>query len=146
MAKGGSSNKEATLPAWQEKAYQQGINLAKDVSATGYVPYSGPEVAAFSPMQEAAFSGTDQMANAFGMQGTGGQQYMPQAQDFGNGVQGYSSIGVYDDAVAAHRQRAPAQADYLASFGIDPVTGKVGSNAASRQNYKLEMQPRRGGK
>lgn len=146
MAKGGSSDKEATLPAWQEKAYQQGINLATDASATGYVPYTGPEVAAFSPLQQAAFAGTDQMAGAFGMQGTGGQQYMPQAETFGNGVQGYSSIGLYDDAVQGLRQRAPAQADYIASFGIDPVTGAVGSRQASQQDYKLEMQPRGGGK
>ena len=146
MAKGGSESKEATLPAWQEKAYQQGINLATDASATGYVPYTGPEVAAFSPLQQAAFAGTDQMANAFGMLGTGGQQYMPQAETFGNGVQGYSSIGVYDDAVQGLRQRAPAQADYIASFGIDPVTGAVGSRQASQQPYKLEMQPRGGGK
>ena len=144
MAKGGSESKQATLPAWQEQAYQQGINLAHDVSATGYVPYTGPEVAAFSPMQEAAFQGTDQMANAFGMQGTGGQQYMPQAETFGNGVQGYSSVGLYDDAVQGLQQRAPAQADYLASFGIDPVTGAVGSNQSSQQHYKLEMQPKRG--
>jgi hypothetical protein len=146
MAKGGSESKEATLPAWQEQAYQQGINLAKDVSQTGYVPYTGPEVAAFSPMQEAAFQSTDQMANAFGMQGTGGQQYMPQAEMFGDGVRGYSSIGLYDDAVQGLQQRAPAQANYIASFGIDPVTGQVGSRAATQQNYKLEMQPRKRGK
>ena len=146
MAKGGSESKEATLPAWQEQAYQQCINFAKDVSQTGYVPYTGPEVAAFSPMQEAAFQSTDQMANAFGMQGTGGQQYMPQAQTFDGGVQGYSSIGLYDDAVQGLQQRAPAQAEYLASFGIDPVTGQVGSRAITNQDYKLEMQPRKRGK
>ena len=146
MAKGGEQNTEATLPKWQEQAYQQGLNMAKDVSQIGYVPYYGPDVAAFSPLQQASFQGTDLMAGAFGMPTTGGQAYMPQAQTFAGGVQGYSSAPIYEQSKAALAAKAPAQAQYLASFGIDPVTGAVGSRAASNQPYELEMQGSGGGK
>ena len=46
--KGGRSNTEVTMPKFAETALQQGIGMAEDVSATGYVPYYGPDVAAFS--------------------------------------------------------------------------------------------------
>ena len=145
MAKGGEQSTEATLPKWQEQAYQQGLNMAKDVSQVGYVPYYGPDVAAFSPLQQASFQGTDLMAGAFGMPTTGGQAYMPQAETFAGGVQGYSSAPIYEQSKAALAAKAPAQAQYLASFGIDPVTGAVGSRAVSNQPYALEMQGSSGG-
>lgn len=146
MAKGGEESSTANLPAWQEKGYQQGLNLAKDVSQIGYVPYYGPDVAGFSPLQQASFQGTDQMAAAFGMPTTGGAAYMPQAETFAGGIQGYSSAPMYNQAVAELAANAPAQAKYLASFGIDPVTGAVGSRAVNNQPYALEMQSSGGGK
>ena len=145
MAKGGEQTTEATLPKWQEQAYQQGLNMAKDVSQVGYVPYYGPDVAAFSPLQQASFQGTDVMASAFGMPTTGGQQYMPQAETFAGGVQGYSSAPIFTQAKEALATNAPAQSQYLASFGIDPVTGAVGSRAPSQQPVALEMQGSSGG-
>lgn len=140
MAKGGSREQKVTLPKFYERALQQQIGMAGDVSQTGYVPYYGPEVAAFSPMQEASFQGTDMMAGAFGMPTTGGQQYMPQAETFAGGVQGYSSAPIYQQAVDAHAAANPAQAAHLGSFTMDPVTGAVGSNAATKQPVALEMQ------
>ena len=146
MSKGGTTQEMPILPTWQEKGYQQGLNLAKDVSQIGYVPYYGPDVAAFSPLQQASLQGTDTMASAFGMPTTGGQQYMPQAETFAGGVQGYSSAPIYTQAKEALAANAPAQAQYLASFGIDPVTGAVGSRAINNQPYALEMQGGGGGK
>ncbi|NBR39035.1 MAG: hypothetical protein EBT93_06395 [Alphaproteobacteria bacterium] len=145
MAKGGETQEMPILPSWQEKGYQQGLNLAKDVSQVGYVPYYGPDVAAFSPLQQASFQGTDVMANAFGMPTTGGQQYMPQAETYAGGVQGYSSAPIYTQAKEALAANAPAQSQYLASFGIDPVTGAVGSRAVTNQPYALEMGKSSGG-
>jgi len=140
MAKGGSQEQKITLPKFYETALQQQIGMAGDVSQTGYVPYYGPEVAAFSPMQQASFQGTDMMAGAFGMPTTGGQQYMPQAETFAGGVQGYSSAPLYDQAVASHAAANPAQAAHLGSFTMNPVTGEVGANAATQQPVALEMQ------
>ena len=140
MAKGGSQDQGMTLPKFYETALQQQIGMAGDVSQTGYVPYYGPEVAAFSPMQQASFQGTDQMASAFGMPTTGGQQYMPEAQTFAGGVQGYSSQPIYQQAVDTLAANRPAQAAQLESFTINPVTGAVGANAATQQPVALEMQ------
>ena len=143
---GGTKEDKVILPKFYETALQQQIGMAGDASATGYVPYYGPEVAAFSPMQEAAMQGTDMMAGAFGMPTTGGQQYMPQAETFAGGVQGYSSAPMFEGAVDALAANRPAQANYLNSFTINPQTGQLGSNAALNQPVALEMQGGKRGK
>ena len=145
MAKGGTQQQEVTLPKFYETGLQQGLGMGSDIAAMGYVPYYGPDVAAFSPLQQAAFQGTDVMAGAFGMPTTGGQQYMPQAETFAGGVQGYSSAPIFTQAKEALAANAPAQSQYLASFGIDPVTGAVGSRAVTNQPYALEMGKSSGG-
>ena len=147
MAKGGTQTDMVTLPEFAETGVQQGLGMGAAAAGTGYTPYYGPDVASFSPMQTAAFEGTDAMASAFGMPTSGGQSYLPEATTMG-GVTGYSSKPLMDaniDALAADR---PAQADYLSSFTIDPVTGEKGANMASNQPVALEMQGqgRRGGK
>lgn len=137
MAKGGSKDQQVTLPKFYETALQQQIGMAGDASQTGYVPYYGPEVAAFTPMQNAAFQNTNQAAGAFGMnQAT---MNMPQPETFAGGIQGYSSAPMYNEAVAAHAAANPAQAEQLGSFTMNPVTGVVGSNAATNQPVALEM-------
>lgn len=138
MSKGGRESQDATLPSFFETAVQQGVGMGTDASQVGNVVYRGPDVAAFSPMQDAAFQNTQQAAGAFGMN-TGAGNYMPQAVEAG-GAMGYSSAPIYDQAMQNLQQAAPAQADYIASFGIDPVTGQVGSRAATNQPVSLEMQ------
>ena len=145
---GGSKEDKVTLPKFYETALQQQIGMAGDVSSTGYVPYYGPEVAAFSPQQQAAFQNTNQALGAFGMQAPTQQQqqsYMPEAQNFG-GFQGYSSQPMYQQAVDAHAAANPAQAEHLQSFTINPQTGDLGANAALNQPVALEMQGGKRGK
>jgi len=144
--KGGRQNNEVIMPAFAEKALQQGVGMAQDVSALGYVPYYGPDVAAFSPQQQAAFQGTNQMADAFGMPSAASQQYMPQAQTFDGGIQGYSSAPAFDQAVSELAVRRPGQSDYLGSFTVDPVTGTPGSRTPAQRPVALEMQGGRKGK
>mgnify|MGYP003644267725 CR=1 FL=1 len=52
MSKGGTTSGSTEIPAWLENAAIENINKARDVSQIGYVPYYGPDVAAFSPMQK----------------------------------------------------------------------------------------------
>lgn len=148
MAKGGRTETTANMPAFQEKAIQQGIGQASDIAA--YIdtpmPTYGPEVASFTPLENAAFQGTDMMAGAFGMPSTGGQSYMPQAQMYEGGIQGYSSRPLVDQMSEQFKYENPQLAEYRSTFGIDPVTGEVGSRALSNQAYALEMTPRGGGK
>ena len=85
------------------------------------------------------------MADAFGMPSATGQQYMPQAQTFDGGIQGYSSAPAFDQVVSELAIRRPGQADYLGSFSVDPVTGTLGTTPAQRP-VALEMQGGRKGK
>ena len=65
-----------------ENAAIENINKARDVSQIGYVPYYGPDVAAFSPMQQQSMQSTGNAASAFGLapQGFNAMAGMPQAQ------------------------------------------------------------------
>lgn len=144
--KGGRQDTEKTMPKFAETAVQQGIGLARDVSGMGYVPYYGPDVAAFSPQQEAAFRGTDVMAEAFGMPTTGGAQYMPQAETYEGGVRGYAAAPTFEQARGELAAQRPGQAQYLESFTVDPMTGRAGARTAARQPVALEMQGGRRGK
>lgn len=139
MAKGGRTDQNATIPAFMETLAQQSIGTGTDVAATGYTPMYGVDVAGFSPMQTAAFQGTDTMASAFGMPTTQNQSYLPPTQTIG-GVTGYSSGNVFDANVEALQNKRPAQADYIDSFAINPVTGEMGSRTPDNQPVALEMQ------
>lgn len=136
---GGTREERTTLPKFYETALQQQIGLAGDVAEAGYVPYYGPDVAAFSPLQQAAFQGTDVMASAFGMPTTGGQQYMPAPTQFDGGAIGYSSAPLFEQSVGLLEAARPGQAEYLSSFTVDPITGESGVRAPTMQPVALEM-------
>ena len=117
--KGGSQSTSVQVPAWLEQAAQGNLARADRAAQIGYTPYYGPEVAAFTPMQQAAMQGTNQAASAFGMAAptdTG----MPQAQTFAGGVQGYSSAPMYEEALAALQQNAPGQYNAIRNMFLDP--------------------------
>ena len=135
MSKGGTTTvKQAApqtvtqdIPDYIEDASKQNLALADQLSNIGYVPYYGPDVAAFTPMQQAGFENTQQAAGAFGMN-TGAGQYMPEATQFAGGVQGYSSAPVFEQSVQNLQQYRPAQAQYMDTFFMNPVTGVQGTN------------------
>lgn len=121
--KGGSTSTSVQVPAWLESAAQQNLARADRVAQLGYTPYYGPDVAAFSPMQQAAMQGTNQAAAAFGMPGGDAMAGMPAPQTFAGGVQGYSSAPLYQQSVEALRANAPGQAAAMGQMFIDPMTG-----------------------
>ncbi len=106
--KGGGQSTKVEIPAWAERATQQNLERAKDVQKIGYMPYYGPDIAAFSPSQQTAMQNNMDAAAAFGLASPGQDAMagMPQAQDFG-GVSGYSSGGLFDQAVNELAQRKP---------------------------------------
>lgn len=124
MGKGGSQTTSVTIPKWLQEAAQRNIARADQTSTIGYTPYYGPDVAALTPMQEAAMAGTNMAASAFGMPAAAGSG-MPPAQTFAGGVQGYSSGSLYDQALAELQRRAPAQYAALRAPFIDPITGAM---------------------
>lgn len=78
--KGGSQTTQVEIPKYLEDPIKQNIAQAQDMAKIGYIPQYGPDVAGFSPMQQAAFANTNQAAQAFGMSGVNTQpQYAPMA-------------------------------------------------------------------
>lgn len=124
----GSTESEVKIPEWLEEAAKANLGQAQDVASIGYTPYYGPDVAAFNPTQQAAFQNTADASRAFGLSApTDAMAGMPQAQDFGGGVMGYSSQPLFQDAVDRFAADRPAQASLIDSFFIDPQTGQGGS-------------------
>ena len=125
MSKGGTTSGSTEIPAWLESAAIENINKARDVSQIGYVPYYGPDVAAFSPMQQQSMRSTGDAASAFGLapQGFDGTAGIPQAQTFAGGIQGYSSAPLYEQSLDKLFANAPAQYRAINDMFIDPFTG-----------------------
>ena len=146
MSKGGSTTSEVKVPEYIEAAAQRNLNRADLVSQLGYVPQYGPTVAAFTPMQQAAFQNTAGAAGAFGMASPTSQQDitggMAPPTTYANGVQGYSSAPLYEQMVAELAANRPGQQAYIDSFFIDPQTGVPGANASAPIDY---TQPNPGG-
>ena len=124
----GSTTNKTEIPAWLEDAARGNIAQGQDVAGLGYVPYYGPDVAGFTPLQQASFQNTGQAANAFGMAGGGltGMEGMPQAQQFAGGVSGYSSAPMYEEALAQLEARNPGQFAAIQNMFINPQTGQGG--------------------
>lgn len=121
--KGGSTTTKVEIPAWLEDAAKSNLARADEIAKIGYTPYFGPDVAALTPMQQAAMRNTNSAASAFGMAAPSDPMAgMPAAQDFG-GVQGYSAAPLYQGSVDALRASNPAQYDAIRSMFIDPQTG-----------------------
>jgi hypothetical protein len=132
---GGRQTSETTIPQFIQDAAQRNLSRADDIASMGYVREYGPSVAAFTPMQEAAFQNTADAASAFGMDGgdlseTDLRGGMDAPTTYENGVRGYSATPIFEDMVTQLEENAPGQYAYLNSFSIDPVTGEMGSRAA----------------
>ena len=127
MSKGGTTSSNTEIPAWLENAAIENINKARDVSQIGYVPYYGPDVAAFSPMQQQSMLSTGNAASAFGLapQGFNAMAGMPQAETFAGGLQGYSSAPLYEQSLDNLFANAPGQYRAMNDMFIDPFTGSA---------------------
>lgn len=125
MAGGKGGSQTVKVPKFVEEAGKKNLARADEIAQLGFVRDYTPDVAAFTPMQQAAFANTGQAAGAFGLSGGGmtGVEGMPVAQDYG-GVSAYSSAPLYDLAVQELQARAPAQYDFIRGMFIDPVTGE----------------------
>jgi hypothetical protein len=123
--KGGRETTEVKIPEWLEAAAKENLARGQAVANIGYTPYYGPDVAAMTPMQMASMQGTSSAAGAFGLPGGGmtGMEGMPTPQTFAGGVQGYSSGGLYDEALRELETRRPGQYNAITGMFVDPITG-----------------------
>lgn len=114
----GSQSTKQEIPQWLEAQSRGNVEMANEAAKIGYVPYYGPDVAAFTPTQEAAFRNTNTAADAFGL-GYASDLGIPQATQFEGGITGYSSAPMYQQAVDQFSQNNPAQYQKLNSFFVD---------------------------
>ena len=138
--KGGSTTSSVTIPEYIEAAAQRNLNKAERISQIGYTPYYGPDVAAFTPMQQAGFQNIADTAGAFGVSGGGMSQQdimggMEPATTYAGGVQGYSSAPIYEQALQTLGEQRPGQKAYIDSFFIDPYSGGVAANNFAPIDY-----------
>jgi len=118
--KGGKKTEETTIPEWLRGPAARNLQRAEAVQQIEYMPYYGPDVAAFTPAQNAAFDTNIGAAEAFGLlapntlTATSG---MPTPTDW-DGFTGYSSQPIYESALAELNAKQPgAVAQYNALFG-----------------------------
>ena len=110
--KGGSSTTKVEIPPWAEAAMKKNLAKAERIGEVGYMPYYGPDVAAFSPLQEQAFQGQYDAAAAMGLVAPGERPSgMPEAQEFAGGIRGYSSGDLFEQARNEFALRNPLQAE-----------------------------------
>lgn len=105
--KGGEKTSKTEIPEWAEDATKRNLARAEQVQKIGYQPYYGPDVAAFTPDQVMAMQNNADAASAFGLSApTDVAANLPQAQNF-NGMMGYSSAPLYEQAIAMGREKQP---------------------------------------
>lgn len=143
MSKGGSTTSTVEVPEYIEEAARRNLAKAEGISQIGFTPYYGPDVAAFTPFQQAGFQQTADVAGAFGMATPTSQRDimggMGAPTQYANGVTGYSSAPLYEQSLAELERRRPAQKEYIDSFFIDPVTGQAGSRVQPAGDYSQYM-------
>ena len=141
--KGGSTTSTVEVPEYIEEAARRNLAKAEGISQIGFTPYYGPDVAAFTPFQQAGFQQTADVASAFGMATPTSQRDimggMGAPTQYANGVMGYSSAPLYEQSLAELERRRPAQKSYIDSFFIDPVTGQAGSRVQPAIDYSQYM-------
>ncbi len=112
--KGGSNTQQTQIPDWLKQPAERNIARAETAQKMDYMPWQGPDVAAFNPTQTAAMQQNIGAAEAFGLAPQGSLtplQGMPQAQTFAGGMQGYSGMPLYEQALAETKAKQGATMD-----------------------------------
>lgn len=121
----GGKNTEQTdrdIPDWLKQPAIRNLQRAEDVQRIEYMPYRGAEIAAFNDVQNLAMNNNLDTARAFGLLDPSStltaESQMPTPTEFDGGFKGYSSMSLYDQALAETKAQQPgAIAQYEALFG-----------------------------
>ena len=132
--KGGSQSTEVTIPPFIEAAAKENLRRAQKTAGMGYLPYYGPEVAAFSPLQEQAMRTTGGAAEAFGLAGPGFNPLagMPRADYYDGGLRGYGSGGLLEESLGELATRSPTQ--FAAYRNLPTLTPPVAGEPPAPRN------------
>jgi len=133
--KGGGQTQQTEIPAWLRDPTIRNLERAETVQQMEYQPYTGADVAAFTPTQQAAMQMNLDAANAFGMMPSGYSltptSGMPSTVTTG-GVQGYSSAPLYEAAVASARAADPRTAGIRNAIYNAPITTRKYGDLTAR--------------
>jgi len=107
--KGGSQTQATEIPKWIEEPSIRNLERAETAQKIDYMPWRGPDIAAFNPTQQMAMQQNMDAASAFGLapQGSQALQGMQAPTTFAGGVQGYSSMPLYEQALAETQAKQP---------------------------------------
>ena len=116
---GKTTTTETTVPAWIRDPAARNLQRAEAVQQLEYMPYHGGQVAAFNDNQIQAMQNNANAATAFGLLApTDVMGSMPTPTTYANGMKGYGSIGLYDQALAELTASNPDNmAAYNSLFG-----------------------------
>lgn len=128
--KGGESTQKVEIDPRLEKEALKNMKQARAVSQLPYAPNFGAQVAAFTPQQQAAFDTANMAAGAFGLP-TAKTNPLPEAQNVG-GFQGYSTKGLYEDAMSKVPSGVLALYNALFANPNAPAGAKVAAGATNR--------------
>jgi len=105
--KGGSQTQATEIPKWIEEPSIRNLARAEDAQKIGYMPWRGPDVAAFNPTQQMAMQQNMDAASAFGLapQGSNAMAGMPTPTTFAGGMSGYSAMPLYEQALAETKSK-----------------------------------------
>lgn len=146
----GGKNTEQTdrdIPDWLKQPAIRNLQRAEDVQRIEYMPYRGAEIAAFNDVQNLAMNNNLDTARAFGLLDPSStltaESQMPTPTEFDGGFKGYSSMSLYDQALAETKAQQPgAIAQYEALFGA-PAMAQLNAQrtAASRSRGAPSIRP-----
>lgn len=97
--KGDSTTGTIRLPKEVEALAQRNLAAAEKAGQIGYVPYQGPTVRAFNPMEVNSMKQNEAAMRAFGMNPASVDATIPQTKTYAGGVQGYDPMALYDEGV-----------------------------------------------
>jgi len=148
--KGGGQTTTASIPKWAEEPTKRNLARSEVAQQVGYQPYMGADLAAINPTQMGAMQNQLDAASAFGLSAPSTpMQGMPEAQDFGGGMKGYSAFPLFEQAQQELARKNPEQqAIYDSLFGDpNPADTKVLTDQEKfNQMYAENQKSRRRGR
>ena len=118
------STQKTELPEWYQDAAKDAIARANQIYELGRTPYTGVDVVAVNPYEQAASRNVGSMASAFGLAAPAELDMGGMPTVTSGGVTGYSSYPMYVADMERLKEQRPDQYEYFARMtGFDPITG-----------------------
>ena len=124
---GGSSSTQTTkIPDYMSDAGRTAAQRANMIYEAGRMPFTGIDVVAINPAEQAAIDQAAMAASAFGMPSAAANPFEGMEVLESGGLRGYSSYPIYiSDMQRLKEQRPDQYAAFAKMTGFDPITGEA---------------------